>query len=561
MSIVRGRLTSVLVLAGSAALACAKDQPTAPPGARGDAIALQVGEVRYLTAAEKSTFVVGSGEYALVVFNGSPTGASNLQVEAAGENTSAASGPPNPALVPSQLLSLTTAAAARGLEPDHSFESALRERERRVLRELAPAARSWHAPPTAARFSRIAAAPNVGDRIILNASTSACTGRSDRVGIVRAISQRAIIVADSANPDGGFTDQDYQAFAIAFDTLVYPVNVENFGEPADIDENGRSLIFFTRAVNELTEEGDSSVVGGFFFGRDLLPRTATGDFGGCEGSNEAEMFYMLVPDPGGVVNNNTRTKEQVTRATIGVLAHEFQHLINASRRLFINNANEFEVVWLNEGLSHIAEELVFYRASGLAPLMNIDLARLRSSQRTLDAANAYQVSNFGRLRKHLEEPERNSPYQFDDDLATRGSAWALLRYAADRKSPAQQPIWFALVNNTEVGLANFTKVFGEGVPRVRDWTVSVYADDALPGVPQPFQQLSWNYRSIFPAISSGYPLKTRQLTAATSIPVTLSGGGGVFFRFAVGATPATVRLTSQTASVPTTVEAALARTK
>jgi hypothetical protein len=555
----RGRLVSALVLAGTAVLGCGKDRPTEPPKPRDDVIQLQVGAVRYLTAAEKSAFTVGNGEYALVVFNGSPTGASNLQVEAAGENTAAAPGPPNPAMLPSQLRAFTSVAAGRPLEYDHSFERELRKRERRALQEFAPAARAWRARQSAARFNRTAAPLQVGDRITINTSFSACTNPSDRVGFVRAISERAIIVADSANPDGGFSDEDYRAFAIAFDTLVYPVNVENFGAPADIDENGRSLIFFTRAVNELTEEGDSSVVGGFFFGRDLFPKTTTGNLPECAGSNEAELFYLLVPDPAGVVNNNIRTKEQVARGTIGVLAHEFQHLINASRRLFINNATEFEVVWLNEGLSHIAEELLFYRASGLAPLQNIDLTRLRSSQRILDAVNAYQVSNFGRLREHLESPEQDSPYQLDDDLATRGSTWALLRYVADQKSPVQQPIWFALVNNVEVGLPNFTKVFGEGVPRVRDWTVSVYTDDALSNVPQAFRQPSWNYRSIYPAIAPGYPLKTQQLVGSAPVPVTLAGGGGVFFRFGAAANPQMGRRPSQSARVPATLEPALPR--
>ena len=554
----RGRLVSALILVGTAVLACKKDGPTESPQPGVGSIQLELGDVRYLTAAEKSSFTVGRGEYTLVVFNGSPTGASNVQVEAAGENTVAPAGPPNPAVLPSQSLALGSAAP---LEYDHSFERELRQRERRALEEFAPAARAWRGQRSAARFNRIAAPPQVGDRITLNTSSSSCTDPSDRVGFVRAVSERAIIAADSANPDGGFTDEEYRAFAVAFDTLVYPVSSENFGVTADIDENGRSLIFFTRAVNELTKEGDSSVVGGFFFGRDLFPKTAAGNLPGCAGSNQAELFYMLVPDPGGVVNNNKRTKEQVARGTIGVLAHEFQHLINASRRIFINNATEFEVAWLNEGLSHIAEELLFYRASGLAPLQNIDLQRLRSSQRILDAVNAFQVSNLGRLRSYLEDPERNSPYQLDNDLATRGSAWSLLRYAADQKSPAQQPIWFALVNNVEVGLPNFTKVFGEGVPRVRDWTVSVYTDDAISNVPQTFRQASWNYRSVYPAIATGYPLKTRQLVGSTAVPVTVSGGGGVFFRFGVTANQATVRLTSQTASVPATVEAALARTK
>lgn len=551
----------MLALAAVAFLGCRKDAPTAPPKRAVDAIQLQPGDVRYLTPGEKSAFAVGGGEYALIVFNGSPTGASNLQVEAAAENTVAASGPPSPAVFQASPAAFGASPESRPLESDGGFEGRLRLAERRVLQEFAPSARAARARQAGADFSRRTAPLEVGQRITLNASTSACTNRSERVAFVRAISERAVIVADSANPDGGFTDDDYQAFATAFDTLVYPVNVENFGAPADIDQNGRSLIFFTSAVNALTPAGDSSIVGGFFFGRDLLPETPSGGLPGCGGSNQAELFYLLVPDPAGVINNNVRTKDQVARRTIGVLAHEFQHLINASRRLFVNNAREFEVVWLNEGLSHIAEELLFYRASGLGPLQNIDLDRLRSSRRILDAVNAYQVSNLGRLRKYLEDPERQSPYQLDDDLATRGSAWALLRYAADQKSPSQQPIWFALVNNVEVGLANFTKVFGEGVPRVRDWTVSVYTDDALPGVPQSFLQPSWNYRSIYPALASGYPLATRQLTGSGPTPVTLAGGGAVFFRFGVAGNTSVVRLTSQSGSVPATVEAALVRTR
>lgn len=561
MRVVRRGAVSAPVLAVMAVFGCGKDAPTAPPEARVDAIQLQPGDVRYLTQAEKATFAVGSGEYALVVFNGSPTGASNLQVEAVAENSVPASGPPNPSILTTPPTAFGSLLERPPRAYDRGFERQLRLQERGLLQEFGPAARAARARQQAARFSLRAAPLEVGQRLILNASTSACTNRSERVGFVRAISERAVIVADSANPDGGFTDEDYQGFAIAFDTLVYPVNVENFGAPADIDQNGRSLIFFTRAVNELTPAGDSSVVGGFFFGRDLFPEMNTGNLPGCGGSNQAELFYLLVPDPTGVVNNNVRSKAQVARGTIGVLAHEFQHLINASRRIFVNDAREFEVAWLNEGLSHIAEELLFYRTSGLTPLQNIDLDRLRSSRRILDAVNAYQVSNLLRLGEYLEDPERNSPYQFDDDLATRGSAWALLRYAADQKTPTQQPIWFALVNNTEVGLANFTKVFGEGVPRVRDWTVSVYTDDALPSAPQQFRQPSWNFRSIYPALAGSYPLKTRPLTGSASTPVTLAGGGAVYFRFGVSGNRSAVRLTSQGGSVPASVEAALVRTR
>ncbi len=87
---------------------------------------------------------------------------------------------------------------------------------------------------------------------------------------------------------------------MTFDTLVDPVDRAAFGTPSDIDNNGHVILFFTRAVNELTPPGALGVTLGFFFPRDLYPKTAAP--GPCAGSNVAEMFYLLVPDTGGVVN-------------------------------------------------------------------------------------------------------------------------------------------------------------------------------------------------------------------------------------------------------------------
>ncbi|MFL5537423.1 MAG: hypothetical protein ACJ8J0_00435, partial [Longimicrobiaceae bacterium] len=83
------------------------------------------------------------------------------------------------------------------------------------------------------------------------------------------------------------------------------------------------------------------------------------------------MFYMLAPDPTGV-HGNVRSVAFVGGVTIGTLGHEFQHLINASRHLYVNGSTTFEDFFLDEGLAHEAEELVFYRASGLSPGQNID---------------------------------------------------------------------------------------------------------------------------------------------------------------------------------------------
>lgn len=263
---------------------------------------------------------------------------------------------------------------------------------------------------------------------------SACDNPNMRNFRIEHESARLIIAADVSNPAGGFTAADYQAFAATFESTVWPVVTENFGVPSDIDGNGKVIAFFTRAVNELSPENSPSVVGGFFFGRDLFPKVDSGRLRGCAGSNQAEMFYLLVPDPNGEVNNNKRSLDLVRRVTSGVIAHEMQHLINSSRRLFINQGAIWpEVTYMEEGLSHIGEELVFYHASGdLRPKQNIGINEIRGSQARVDAFNSYMSSNSGRFSAYLKEPSGNAPYDKDDDLATRGAIWSFLRYLADR---------------------------------------------------------------------------------------------------------------------------------
>ena len=369
-------------------------------------------------------------------------------------------------------------------------------------------------------------------------SAVACDTGTYRAARQVASSHRALIFEDVTNPSGGFTAEEYQEIANSFDNLIWPVVTGNFGEPSDNDRNGRVIILYTRAVNEMTPANSGSVFGGFYYGRDLYPRVANGRLGACKGSNEAEMFYLLAPDPNGEVNNNKRSKETVRRSTQGTVAHELQHLINASRRLFVQLTNTGEETWLNEGLSHIAEELVFHAAAGTAPLQNLGGSDIRASTQRVDAFNSFSGANFGRYRSYLEAGAGQSPIQSDDDLATRGSAWSFLRYSADRKPGDDRDHWFALVNSTTRGLANFEAVFGaDAVEWLRDWSVSVYADDAVAGVDPRFTTPSWNFRSVYPLITSParYPLRVDTLVAGTPRTIAVSAGSAAYLRFAVPA--------------------------
>ncbi|GLC23892.1 Ig-like domain-containing protein [Roseisolibacter agri] len=552
--------------------------PSASVACAADAAALMaVGQVTVLASVTSLCLPGGAAgaEYALVPFNGSTNAASraSLSVQASGVTAPGAVTAADltaPLSDEGGLAALTTtgAVASRALVARTPL-AALEARQRAVAaRELAPrlgAARSWFATRSSARtgLSRavIPRTAAVGDLVSLNANADdACTNARMRVARVAAIGSKSVVVADTGNPAGGYTDADYASIAATFDTLIAPVASESFGDPTDIDGNGKVVLFFTRAVNELTPASSGWYVGGFFWSRDLFPTTAATAGDACAASNAGELFYLMVPDPSGTINDNRFSKAGVSSVVIGTVAHEYQHLINASRRMYVNtSAADWEDTWLDEGLSHVAEELVFYRAAGLAARANLGAAALRRSSVSVDAFNEFQLENFGRFGDYLAATAVNSPYASDDSLATRGAAWAFLRYAADQKGGTESATWRALVNSTASGMANVRQVFGtESVALFRDWATSLFADD-LTGVAARWQQPSWGYRSIFGALGgSGFPLATTTLTDGATRSVTLVGGGVAFLRVGVAANGAG---SVAWGTLPTNVQMTVVRTR
>lgn len=541
---------------------------------------LAVGDTFIVRGAQAAVLCLSGtaagAEYVVMPFHGTREQAATVNLRLASTGVRAVTGPPAPSLAPSFSVA-GGLAAARG---DGGFHTRLSERTRDRLSALVPGARAQErARARGPRMAVLATAPTVGSLLQLNVSTNSdasgdpCVITDYRTGRVTAVSDRAVIVADTANPAGGFTPADYQHVAATFDTLIYPVNVAAFGAPHDVDQNERVIIFYTRAVNELTPANVNYVVGGYFYGRDLFPKQAANGFPACSGSNATEMFYMLAPDPAGAVNGNARSTEYVRSSTLGVVGHEFQHLISASRRLYVvpgvGGSDWNEDAWLNEGLSHIAEELLFFHRAQLAPRMNLTGA-IMDQPATASAFNTFQRSNHNRFAQYLLDPDQDSPYDRafgeEDDLATRGAAWGFLRWMADQRQPAGNDLtlWFNLVNNDLVGLENLEEIAGaNAVELFRRFAVATYTDDAVGGVAgSAFTHPSWNYRSLYARVSNGFPLEVINLQSSTPTNLTLVAGGTAYLRAGVNADQrASVRVTAGIAAPPAAMLVTIVRTK
>jgi hypothetical protein len=505
----------------------------------GEELPLAPGEVRIFEGGEAVRLCLsgntGGGEYAMIAVNTGRAAASTLPVNVRGTDVTGYSGPPNPS-----ISALPTFAAE--MTGDDRFHERIRAGSSRALESR------LRSGAVAALSAGPSAQLSVGQLAAFNVSTEGSDGCSSitmRHGRVRRVTARAIIVADTMNPAGGFSDADFEEFGDFFDEHAWPLTTGTFGQPSDIDGNDRAIVFFTVAVNELPAnnnlpQNSGSYVGGFFYNRDLFPRSS------CGGSNAAEMFYMMVPDPLGEPEPGGRRSfglNFVKQKVPTLLVHEFQHLVNDSRRLHVNQAPVWEETWLNEGLSHIAEELMFFHtAPGLETKQNLGPASFTETAQK-EAFATFQRDNHDRFAIFIRNPD-NASLLGSDLLSTRGAAWAFLRYAADRYAAGESALWTGLVTNSrEAGMANLDRVLATDTREwMRDWAIALYADDTGLTSESRFLTSSWNYRAMFTQgqtlllrANEPYPIRAPRLFSGQNRRLTLQGGGSGYLRVGVAA--------------------------
>jgi hypothetical protein len=556
------------------------------------ASAMTVGQVAMLSGVSSACLSAAGAdaEFALVAFNSTIDGSSALSATIVGTGLGAS--PSKSISAPALPLALRTP-SVRGapamLTRDDGFHVRLQALAARALGSRVPGARAWYrgrqrgaAATTlgtfrvAPSYSAIPSTVTVGDIVRVNVNdAAACTNPRYHGARVAAVGVKSIVLADTVNPSGGFTTEEYTRFAARFDTLVYPLDTDAFGAATDIDQNGKIVILFTRAVNEMTTRGSGSYVGGFFHPRDLYP--ATGDPTlACPASNEGEMFYLLAPDPNAEAGD-ARTKEFVDRVTTATIAHEFQHLINASRRLYVNTAarDVDETVWLNEGLSHIAEELLYYRESKYSSRANLGGHEIYDTPGAYPIFRADGISNFSRFVSYLEDPGGNSPVAVNDALATRGATWSFLRFAVDQLYPADGAVWSRFDNSTTSGLGTLAFALGpvDLTALFRNWALANYVDDrGIAGIDPSYTHKSWNARSVYTTVFGSYagtvftpgdyPLAVTLLTEAASARMTVRGASASYVRFGVrGGHEALLSLASGAAAPDPALQLLIVRTK
>jgi hypothetical protein len=444
------------------------------------------------------------------------------------------------------VASTSDAALPRELDPKigkfagrlkrEEFHRLLRARERVLSKYAVP---SFNRSPTA--FSATSVPPQIGDqRTFKVCSTELCTGFVDVTATVRHVGPKGAIYLDDTVPVGGYTQTDINAVGALFDSYLYPIDTTSFGRESDLDNNGVVVVLLTDQVNKLSGNCNSagSVILGYFFGNDLLP--------GQSGSNGGEVFYGLVPDPGN--STCTISRDFASELLAPTFIHEFQHMISFNQHVLVRGGFS-EDTWLNEGLSHFAEELAGRQIPDALCHDQDCFTQFASG----DAGNAY---------RYLTDPEDHflvEPGSSGGTLQERGANWLFVRWLVDHFGADVTGAAFtrSLVATNRLGAENVAATTGVPFSTLTpEWQLANYLDN-LPGyVPGNgrLQYSSWNFRATFASFNQQapgsfprpYPLvpdSTR--TGVYSRQGTLRAGSGPHVRIiqTANANPVTVQLT------------------
>ena len=521
-----GKVLGGIGLCSLLAVGCSESTgPLAPCTAGAPLVNLTAGEYRSADPRPRGDFVLrtvrGPGcvafaanqsgsdiEYLLVpqAATGTPGGKSSFLLRGA---TLAASSAPAPApIAPSVQL----APAAR-------FHQFLRESEQQLYLSNPPTIHPFTAPRAAL------APPAVGDPGTFSVCSNLdCTSKTTVTATAKQVGMHIAIFVDNNAPPNGLSDADLLSLRLKFDTLLYVRDTLAFGGETDIDGNTVVIVLMTNAVNQLVSASDCTLTGfvaGYFYGADLI-------FG--QGNN-GEIFYSIVADPLGTLSC-AHSVAQVNSLVPVTFIHEFQHMISFGQH-YLRRAGAPEVLWLNEGLSHFAEEMGGRRY-------------LPDTATFCDFVNG-DLHNAG---QYFSAPQDHYLLATEGigTLAERGAMWLFVRYlvdqyAADQSLTAGDVVTRQLDQTTLTGAANVEHVTGRPFAEtVTHWALANYVSD-LPGFTPPpeLQYKVRKFRTDYPTLSARCPVPNNIPASFPLVPPvgpgsvvnvsdTLRAGSGKYFR-------------------------------
>jgi hypothetical protein len=338
--------------------------------------------------------------------------------------------------------------------------------------------------------------PAVGEILTEYSVTSGnfCTSPAIIQVEVRKVTPNAIFLEDVDNP-ARLSDEVIDGWMDFFETHSYPAIVSVFGEPSDIDNNGRVKFLSTKELNKMGPLGYVTTA-------DWESRA------NCGASSEGEIFYTRGLDPEGI-HGPVVTEAGITAVFDRVLAHEYVHVIQFGRRIDAGSqpvGGPFLSNWEAEGQATFAEMVVGMAAEGRSMGQDYGYAV---------AGTFWYGKTFFDYRRYFgwaggENRTEGAPEQCNWLQYTQVPCIIWLNYAVPSLLIQYLSDHFGLVavnsgmiDGTTTGFPNLEEVTGltTGEMLAR-WGAALYVDGRIPGADAELTLPSWNLHDIWGGFTS-----------------------------------------------------------
>lgn len=314
--------------------------------------------------------------------------------------------------------------------------------------------RSWEEPlralqPRVTPTYRLAEAPryHLGDEEDFWVIADLADGKSTEIQVpARAayVGEHCYVFLDQQLPAGGL-EARVDLIGSTFDEKIFPTDARLFGPPLPQGVNGDPRI--TLLISPVVGNYGKDTTIGYFTLRDLFAPGADPSNPVLKRSNQRLMLYV---SPYVVAAG-------LPADFLGTIAHELQHLINASQKLFRQRGQgRTEDLWLDEGLAMYAMEANGFGLAGEGGVVFNHVASY------LAEPGAYSLTDW-----------RRNPGQ-----SAYGSVYLFTTYLVERFG---EGVLGELVASPQVGTANLNGRLGARGTSFKqvfdDWTLANLLDD------------------------------------------------------------------------------------
>ncbi|MCK4639929.1 MAG: hypothetical protein KAU06_01205, partial [Candidatus Marinimicrobia bacterium] len=261
-----------------------------------------------------------------------------------------------------------------------------------------------------------------------------------------------VIYAEAAEVDSGrvnHTDTDRLVTALLYETPASSINpnkgiianeIEIFGQIPDVDKNGKLFVLLIDVRDDYVPDESETYVAGYFDPLDQINQPGKGNY--------SDIIYI-----------DTNPAKVYDEATLGVIAHELQHLIHYG-------ADSDESIWLNEGLSELASIILGFESRSFSLFLRDTNRPLNSFDESVtDYAKVglwtfYNYKRFGVDFIHdIVQEKSNSLDSYGNVLQSSG-------FITTKEELMQD--WFIanLINNPDIYSGKYSYK-GENIPDVQ----------------------------------------------------------------------------------------------